>query len=86
MGLWPSDKNEGRSRCHPRERGAPLQPSRWIPAFAGMTPLAHFSGKARCRLAIGPKPEIDLPGTQLGAVADQGEALAKVHAICLSLL
>jgi hypothetical protein len=49
MGRWPTKGSE--NRCHPRESGGRRQSARWIPAFAGMTPVARFSGEGRCRLA-----------------------------------
>jgi len=35
--------------------------------------LRPFSEEGRCRLAIGPEPEIELPGTQLGVISGLGE-------------
>ena len=42
MGLQPTRGHENRRR--PRESGDPLS-SQWIPAFAGMTQRARFSGE-----------------------------------------
>jgi hypothetical protein len=42
MGLWSTRGSENRRR--PRESGDPSS-GQWIPAFAGMTQRARFSGK-----------------------------------------
>jgi hypothetical protein len=54
MGLWPTDKNESHSRCHPRESEGPRRASRWIPAppLSRRTSSAGMTGVgARRRLA-----------------------------------
>ena len=43
MGRWPTQGNENQRR-RPRESGDPLS-ARWIPACAGMTHRARFSGE-----------------------------------------
>jgi len=48
MGLRPTRGHENRRR--PRESGDPLS-SQWIPAFAGMTQRARFSGELQKNVA-----------------------------------